>query len=475
MAGVALLVVAAVAAVGWVWLRPAWQERSVAGDLRDVDGVARVTSPDDDGRGTAPRFRIELDDAADTRVLAAAGDEIRATVRGRKIGGDDVTAEVVLAGFDLEDALRRGLPEGMLRAVLALKDVDGLAGESAREDSIEMSVRSRPDVLPRGLDALRALSDAQVDGARATVLIRPSDDGGTALTASVAGAEQEAAVLSRVIDVVDQTNVELVGDGSGASISLFSGADGVDCIATVSLDQPARLRPVAESFASVGEACSIKLTASDGKASFTVATGREGVDRALALTDRLQGIGVSDIGVRSDLTSVSGSVADGEGLRGLERLTRDPAWTPSAGAALTIVWRGTDTYALADQTVEVLQRNGEGLARLRDAGFVASPADQTRRDDNPLVVTDDVEGAPRLADPEGRTSMIEAIRTSGLPGEIRFTIQDERDGDSLSFTSTSTGPARDITLPAGGVQSDGSGPTAWAEEFMAEWAATERR
>lgn len=466
----ALVAVVVLAVVAWTWLRPAWQTRSIVSDLREIDGVSSVGEPRDDGG--SPTFRVELDGDTEPETLADAASDVRMAVDDRQVGGDEVTAEVRLDGFLLDDAMRGSVSENLLRTVVALRDVEGLTAVRANDTFLD--VRASPDeLLSRTAEALTRLGSADAYS-RTTLRVQPKGNGPT-VSASIAGAKEEAPALRRLAEVVDTTGVSLTTGGDpGAGLRLFAEGKDLECSAEVLLDEPRRLREVADVFATIGEECRTTITTSDDKRMVTVASGADGVDRAFDLLARLEKAGVAAVGVSSDLQSLSGSVTDGSGLIALKNLTESDDWPLATAAPLTIKWADTDWLALKLKKAGVLQRYGAGMARLRDAGFVASLAVQTEEGDRSITVTDDVEGAPSLTEPSGRSALVKALRGSGLPGEVFLTIVNKLTYNGVSFRSTAAGEAADIQLPKDGRDTDTSSPTAWADDFMALWSSTER-
>lgn len=464
----AVAAVVVLSVVAWTWLRPAWQTRSIASDLREIDGVSSVDEPRDDGG--SPTFRVELDGDAEPDVLVDAAAAVRSAVDDRQVGGDEVTAEVRLDGFVLDDALRGPVSENLLRTVVALRGLDGV--DPVRANDTFIDVRASPDeLLSRAAEALTRLGSADAYS-RTTLRIQPRGNGPT-VSASIAGAREEAPALRRLAGVVDAAGVSLTTGGDpGAGLRLFAEGGDLECSAEVLLDEPERLREVATAFAAIGKECRTRITTSDDKRMVTVASGSDGVDRAFDLLARLEKAGVAAVGISSDLQSLSGSVADGSGLIALKNLTESDDWPLSQDAPLTIKWAGTTWLALKYKKADILQRYAAGMARIRDAGFVASFGDQTEELEERITVTDDVDGAPRLIDPEGRAAMVKAIRASGLPGRVDFYVYNQRNDNGVVFASTVDGGASEIGLPKDGVGPDVPSPTAWADDFMALWAST---
>lgn len=466
-AGLALLAVVTIVLIGWFWLRPWWQERSLTQALGDIPGVASVEAAPEDATFDEHPYVLRFSDGISAAQLASSLQAVEGALDDHEIAGDRAAVEMSVDDFVLEPPRDGTLSADVLGAVLALRDVKGLTGISVNDHQITLSAADNADLVPAAVEALDALAAAHVFSADDATIRLVTRRGNGALRATLSGAARQAAVLKGLNRVVTRTGAELrTVDSPGMSVSTFARPGrAVECDAELTLQAADRVRATARVVAREAPQCGVELAVGDDPEnpfSLRLQPGSADPDPGLALRDRLERIGATVTRVNSDLGFIAMSIEDADGLDALRKLTLDPSrWTAPADASLTVRWAGTSWNAFEFKPVSVLQRLGAAMADVRRAGLVASSTDQTGTK-NQLTVSDDVKGAPDLTTPEGRQAAVRAIRVSGFPGSVKFRIASGQAG-VLAFTATAGGRATNVLYP------EESPITSWAPDFIDDW------
>lgn len=464
----ALVVVLAVV-VGWFWIRTWLQARSLTQALQDIPGVSSVESAPDDATFAEHPYVLEFADDVTAGQLSKGVRAVDRVLDEHHIAGDRPGVQMRADGFVIGHSARYPLPPEVARAVVALREVNGLTGIDADDSEVTVSVRSETDLLPIGEKTLSALVDPELDTSErrnATRLRIVVADGGPFITAQLADVEGQLRLLTQLTDAANAVDaLPARGDASSSSVS-FCGAtkdEGATCSARLRVGRDASLEDVSRTLIRQGPAC-ITLMAEDGP---TLNLGGERPDpaRPLALRQELQKVGSDLVRADTSLSSVEVSVDDASSLEGLIRLTRDrDLWPAPAGASLKVLWGDGPWAVFGGDDITLLQENSSQLVEISRAGFLASIEGSAERPAT-VRVSSETEGAPDLTTESGREALVAALRRGQFEGRVRFSIEAADQPYTLAFTSTADGQAEDVQEPEDEYD-------AWSYPLVEAWNAT---
>jgi hypothetical protein len=463
------LVAVVVAMVGWLWVRPWWQARELTHALEDIPGVASV-DPESDDRSVAEHpYVLKLDDDVTAVQLGKAVRAVDRVLGQHHISGDRADVQVRAAGFVIGHSARYPLPAEVGRAVVALREVEGLTGVEADDSEVTVSVGSEADLLPIGQEALRALAGPEADTTtsrdrtRLRIVVK---NGGPFITAQLADVEGQLRLLSQLTDAAEAAGALAArGEDTSSSISLYGATadEGATCSALLRVGPEVDLGTASRTLVRSGPGC-ITLMAEDGP-TLDLRGSRPDPAQALALRRQLQTVGADLRRANTSLSSVEVTVDSADSLQGLIQLTRDEAaWAAPENASVRVIWRDGRWAVFEGDDISLLQDNGTMLVGISRAGFRAYVDDDS---DGPTVigVSDDTEGAPDLTTDDGRGALVAVLRGVGFDDRVRFSVEVDDQPYPLSFTSTSEGEAEDVQEPE---KADGL----WAVRLLEAWNAT---
>jgi hypothetical protein len=464
-----VVLVAALLIVCWFWVRPWWQARELTQALESIPGVASVDPAPDDWASAEHPYVLRFADDVTAAQLSRGVRAIDRAVDDHRIAGDAAGVEVRADGFVLGHSEDYPLPVQVARAVVALRDVEGLTGIEADDSEVTMSVASEIDLLPIGQEVLRALSGPELDttaNQQRTRLRIVVKNGGPFVDAQLADVRGQLSLLEQLADAADAAGaVPARGDSSSSSISFYGATNGDDaaCSALLRVGPDVDLEAASRTLIARGPRC-ITVMAKDGPT--LDLRGRRPVPApALALRRQLQEVGADLVRANMSLSSVEVSIDGARSLEGLIELTRDrDAWTVPDDAELRVSSGGGFSAVFDGDDVSLLQENGTLLVAISRAGF------RTSVDGGPdglatIGVSDDIDGAPDLTTDGGQQALVGVLRQAGFDGSVRITVDVDDQPSALSFTSTASGKAEDVQEPT-----EAYDP--WADRLLEAWNTT---
>jgi hypothetical protein len=463
-----IVLVLVVASAGWTWGRPWWQERSLVNALEDVAGVASVEQAPGGVSSGDHGYVLELSDDVTARELSRGVRAVSRVVDTHRIAGQRSDVQVRADGFTLEHTDRYPLPAQVARAVVALRELDGVTGIAAGSSAMHMSVRSEADLVPVGEKVLGALAGPAFDMAvspSATRLQIAVDGGGPYIRAQLDDVEGQLRLLRQVSAAAKAAGVRPArAEDVDSSLQFYPGtlSDGPGCSVRLRAERGADLAAVARTLIGTGPSC-ITLIA-DGGPTLRLGGPRSDPGPVLALRDRLRRTGAELLEADTSLTTVKVRTDDARSLRGLLRITRDDAaWNVADVTSLEV--RGPGLVIFDGGDVSALHRDGTVLADLLEAEFLAY---LRAPDEGPptIGVSDGVDGGPDLTTDEGRAVLADTLRGSGFKGSRRFSVEVDGEPGRLVFRSTAAGEARGVEKP--------EDSTPWAYELVEAWNASAR-
>ena len=471
--GIAVVAVLVVVLAGWFWGRPWWQARSLTEALRDIPGVASVASaPDGELLSEKHPYVLRFADDVTADQLKSGLEAVDDALDDHQIGGDRAGVRMRVNGFVLVPTESSPVPDEVLEAIVALREVDGLTGVDARDGGLTAAVDTDRDLTPVGIQVLKTLQDAGVDGLWDTHIDLEIKDGGPKVWMDLADIPGSLRLLRQIDSAAAAAHVSVSPRSTNAaSIQLLGGADGDGprCTADLEIADDADFRSAARTLTLEGPDCIRLSTGPESKRPFDLGLFGPvaGVDRALELREEMRRLGGDVSRTDTAFGSVDVTVADAGALDALRRLTLDESrWPAPRRAAVTVLW-SSGLWTVVDQPASVLQESGPLLVDISRRGFLAYVG--VDRDQKQTIgISDDTEGAPDLTTDEGRQNLVKALRESRFEGRRSFEVSVDGDPYALSFMSTSTGKATGVHEPT---QSDGT----WAYELIDTWNATGAR
>lgn len=495
--------------------RPASDYGTAAEALRALPAVASVDGPHlptDEAHGaddtTATAFTVALDEEADAAALRSTGDDAFALVNDHRypdgpphvtISSGPFTGEVPVDTSTSCNCVpeSENIDLSLLPRLLTLPDVSaGSLGEIGGTTQIELD--DGTDVHAWAQEAADTAAETAEDSGVVQVEAAPADDGGpryrldlgavavseAARTLHRAAADTGTEVVRAEITVEhpdskhpDADVSDSVDSGDAASETTGTTADENDS------DPAAEDAPVVTegtlTVAEDADAVPAHRTLLEHFDDQTIGTFTVEADSGLSIdgpgdsgdlddvADALAALADAEVATASaDAVddTLTAHAADADGLRAAARLVSSPDWPLESDADVTVKHTsgaGTGSvFRAADWPDHI-----ELVAGLWEAGFTSVDVEEISHAADLRIRLDRSTGPdPRTAD--GRTALVDALRTGGWDGTAEIIFADD---DRLAFTSTADGTAQEAANRLAGAERT---PRGWEQEFIDAWDAT---